>query len=441
MITLFKICLSKLTILFFYFKNRVKKSIFLKQVGTVGLGTVSAQILSLLSIPILTRYYTPIDFAALALIGAIARIFMPVASGRYELAIVVSQSERESIQITNLAILLTFLTFIVFTILQLTFDEYLRDLFKAHSLGGYFYLIPLIIFTNAIFTICRNFSNSRKEYKNISYFTFVKSFLIAFFSIFFGLFLYKFEISGLIVSLILSVTISSVLYIRLYENEITIDKIKFDKIKYSLMKKYKSFPLLNLPSSLLNTISLSMHIILLNKYFEPTIVGYYALVSKVIVAPLRFISSSFSQVNLKKVTELIKHNVAVLPYLFKLIALLTIIITPSTLVLMIWGENLMSIVFGEQWKDSGKIVSIMAPAFAIRFVVSIISNTISASGNLKYYGIWTIFDITQLFLVFYYFANRLDTYEFFFVFCLSTILSYSLYLLAIILSSKKIKKY
>lgn len=427
--------------LFLYFKSRVKNSLFLKQVGTIGLGSIIAQIIALLSIPILTRYYTPIDFAALALIGAIATIFSPVASGRYELAIVVAQNKQESMQILVIAMLITFLTFIMFTIFQLTFDEYFRDLFKADSLGYYFYLIPLIILTNAIFVIYRNFSNSRKEYKKISYLNVTKSSLIAFFSLFFAMFLNYFQFNGLIISIMLSGIICSFLYFRAYRNEITIDRIKFNKINYSLMKKYSSFPLLNLPSSLINTISLSLHIILLNKYFEPTIVGYYALVSKIIVVPLRFISTSFSQVNLKKVTELIKYNVPVLPYLFKLITLLTIIITPSTLILMIWGESLISIVFGEQWKNAGKIISIMAPAFAIRFVVSIISNTISASGNLKYYAIWTVFDIIQLSLVFYYFANNLNTYDFFFVFCLSTIASYLIYLLAIIISSKKVKKY
>lgn len=441
MIELLNKLLSKLSMLLFYIKKRIKNSLFLKQVSIVGLGTIFAQIISLLSLPIITRIYTPIDFAALALILALARIFAPVSSGRYELAIVVAQSKLESIQIASLAIFLTFLMFVIFTIIQLSFGDFLINLVNANSLEKYFYLIPLIILTNAIFTICRNLSNSREEYKKISFFDVIKSSLIAFFSIFFGLLLYNSEVNFLIISVILSGIISVSLYFRLYKNEINIEAIKFNKIKYYLIKKYNRFPLLNLPSSLINTASLSMQIILLNKYFEPTIVGCYALVTKIIVAPLRFISSSFSQVNLKKVTKLIKNDVAILPYLFKLIALLIIIIIPSTLVLIMWGENLILLVFGEQWKEAGKIISIMAPAFAVRFVVSIMGNTITASGNLNYYMVWTIFDITQLCLVFYFFANKLSVYDFFFIFSLSTIMSYLIYLLAIILSSQKIIKY
>ena len=77
--------------------NRLRSSNFIRQVSTVALGSLGAQIIALLGTPIITRLYSPNDFALLALITAVASIFAPIAAGRYETAVVVAKKNSEVI--------------------------------------------------------------------------------------------------------------------------------------------------------------------------------------------------------------------------------------------------------------------------------------------------------------------------------------------------------
>ena len=68
----------------------------LKNFLKAGCGGVGAQALNLLSLPIISRLYTPEVFATWAIVMATAGIFGSIACFRYELAIVIPKEEKEA---------------------------------------------------------------------------------------------------------------------------------------------------------------------------------------------------------------------------------------------------------------------------------------------------------------------------------------------------------
>ena len=75
------------------------KSDFLKNVFTLLSGATVAQIITLISIPILTRIYTPEDFGYIAIYLSIANIVAAFSTGRYELAIMLPKKRIEALAI------------------------------------------------------------------------------------------------------------------------------------------------------------------------------------------------------------------------------------------------------------------------------------------------------------------------------------------------------
>ena len=148
--------------------QRLSNSLFIRQIGTVGIGSVGAQIVALLSIPIITRFFEPAHYAVVALISAIAAVFSPIAAGRYEVAIVVSRNRFEAIQIVGIAIWFSVATFSVLFFFQHLFYEYFRELFSAENAGLYIYLVPFLILSSSIFSVYRYYANSKQEYKILS---------------------------------------------------------------------------------------------------------------------------------------------------------------------------------------------------------------------------------------------------------------------------------
>ena len=72
------------------------KSNFLRHILRVGIGTLSAQLLTALTLPLLTRLYMPEAYAGWALLMSAVLIVSSISTLRYELAIVLPDSHEEA---------------------------------------------------------------------------------------------------------------------------------------------------------------------------------------------------------------------------------------------------------------------------------------------------------------------------------------------------------
>jgi len=79
----------------------------LTQIITLISGTLFAQIISLISIPILTRIYTPDEFGLYSIFFAVTSVIGMVSSLSYEQAIVLPKSQRSADAILLLSIIIT----------------------------------------------------------------------------------------------------------------------------------------------------------------------------------------------------------------------------------------------------------------------------------------------------------------------------------------------
>ena len=75
------------------------KSEFSRNILTLMTGTIIAQAIPIAISPILTRIYRPEDFGLYAIFVAIITILGSVASGRYELAIMLPKKDEDAINI------------------------------------------------------------------------------------------------------------------------------------------------------------------------------------------------------------------------------------------------------------------------------------------------------------------------------------------------------
>ena len=73
----------------------------------LGAGTILAQIISLVSIPIISRIYDPAEYGHLTLILSVTAILIPVATFRIETLIVVSDTDEEAAKLLSISAKLT----------------------------------------------------------------------------------------------------------------------------------------------------------------------------------------------------------------------------------------------------------------------------------------------------------------------------------------------
>lgn len=409
------------------------KSEFARNVLTLMTGAAVAQAIPVAISPILTRLYTPEDFGVLALFVAIATIFGSIASGRYERAIILPKKDEEAINIFVLGVIITTALSLMLLITAVLFNDYFVALLGNNEIGVWLYFIPIAVFFTGVFNGLNYFNNRRKNYKDIRNATIIKSVVLATAQLSIGV--VKQGASGLISGQVLSQAAANT---RLLRNILKEKKLlsKISKLKILVLaKRYRDFPIHNMPSAIADTATLQMPFIIFPLLFSITTGGFFMLSKRIIAMPSSLIANAISQVFFQTLADRKKQGVKCRPLLNNTLIKLAAIALPVAIVIYLTSPFLFKIVFGEQWKIAGEIAQYLAGIFFITFVVSSVSVVFAVSGHIKRGAMWKYtYFITTGFLFGASYLFKLDVMTFFKFFVIHEYILYSFYLCLIIKS-------
>lgn len=358
---------------------------FFRNVTTLATGTTVSQFIPVLFSPILTRIYTPAEFGIYAIYAASVIFLSTVATGRYELAILIPEEKEEANQLLNLALLVCFLSCVMVGLLVFFAalgvkiylykgvpDWMLFTPFGGAALGGYQVLILWF--------------NRLGDYKAISYMRISQALLIVSFSLVFGVLDYSKY--GLIFSHVFG-------YFLVFFGGVAIKKINLMPARSpsslsSVARKYIKFPRYLAFAHGMNRLSAQMPVYVLGTYFGTAAAGYYGLMDKSVSSPTSVISGSIANVFRKDASEEIrKHGKCTSSYKKTVFILAAICFLPF-LVLYFWGGPIFSFVFGPQWEVAGQYASIMVVFFFCRFSLSPVHSVFMLAGHQKTELYWQI---------------------------------------------------
>ncbi len=372
---------------------------FFRNVATLATGTLLAQALTILFSPILTRLYEPEALGVFALYMAIVSSVTPAISGKYEVAQVLPQRRVDALHLFVIAIYVTVLLSFLFLIIFLSLHDQI-----IQKLSGWILFVPFSLLMLGFLNTFFYYTNRKKEYNVLAKSKVIQSISAIFTQLLFGIFNAGFI--GLLIASMISSAIATIYLLKRYIHDFTTKIFFLSSRKKVLLKQYADFPIYNASTGLLNGLSTSAPIFFLSFYYPESMVGYFALVQRVAMAPLAFISVAVSQVNLKSVVDLVNHGQCVECYLYKISAMLLLITFFPFIILTIYAPELFSFVFGEKWFVAGQFAQILIPAIALRFIVSTLSSTLGATKNNKIGAIWKIVYFISTILVFSIYAPQ-----------------------------------
>ena len=352
--------------------NKLKpKSEFSRNVLTLMTGTTIAQAIPIAISPILTRIYTPEDFGVYALFVAIASIFGSIASGRYEMAIMLPKKDENAINIVALGFIITVFISLVLFVFVLLFDDYLTKLLNNEEIGLWLYFIPIAVFFIGFFNILSYFNNRKKHYKDIARATILKAIVLSIVQLSIGFL--KVGATGLISGQVISNMFANMKLVKnITKNKILISSINKTKI-IALAKKYKDFPKFSMPAILANSLSQNLTNILISSFYNVTTLGFYSLVQRVLGVPSALVGSAIGQVFFQQATQEKQETGKAIKTFDSTLKKLTIIGLLLFGTLFFTVEYLFVFIFGEKWRIAGVYAHILLPLFFIRFLSSALS--------------------------------------------------------------------
>ncbi len=371
--------------------NRLKQSSYLLHIVTLLTGTLMAQAIMLLFIPILTRIYNPSEFGIYSLFFAIASMVGMVSSLSYEQAIMLPKSDRDAQVLVFLSTIITIVVTIILAIVIYIFKEFFIEYFKNRTYM--LWLLPFATFSIGLLQVFDAYSTRKEFYRKIA--TTKMGASIATVTIQSGS-RYIFKLNGLVVGKMLSDIFALFLLISFHIKKQTL-RLKYlskRRLKANI-KRHENFPKYQMASNLTNSISQNIPLFMFSALFSPAISGFYALTYRVMQVPMILISSSTRSVYYQKASKMYANREDIYPlYKKTTLGLIKIFIAPL-IIIIFFGKEIFSFIFGNEWIESGLIAQISV----IWFMFSFISPPTTVMFNiLSLQRVRLIVQITTLFL-------------------------------------------
>lgn len=335
-------------------------------------GTAIAQAIPVLISPILSRLYTPEDFGVLALFMSIAAVLGVIATGRYELAIMLPQRQREAYNILALSLLISLGVAFATLILVSLFKKTVALFFEEPSIEQWLFYLPLVILFAGVFQAFSYWSTRNKTFTINATGRISRSSAQAVTNL--GMGFAKTGALGLISGFILGQFVGAlVLAWKILKNPADFRKnISLHEISHSA-KKYRNFFRINTPHAFIDSLQENGIIYLILYYFTKSILGSYSFAYRIIKAPVSLIGGAIYQVFYQKASEAFNAGENLRPLIVKIYLTLFIIGFPLFLLLFLFTPEVFIFVFGEKWSVSGEIAQILIPWIFLNFLANPVS--------------------------------------------------------------------
>lgn len=369
------------------FKSYLPKGDFNRHVLTLMTGTAIAQAIPLAITPILTRIYTPEQFGVFALFAAIASTLSTVATGRYELAIMLPRKDSEAANITVLAMVINlFVSSLLFLVAWL-FNAQIANLLGSRSISAWLYFVPAAVFLNGIYLSLNYWSNRKKLYTLMANRRIVQSGGTAGMQL--GLGLLQAGSSGLVIGSISGQALSVGLMAKMvHDNNPGIHKSITRMKMLALARRYKNCPKFLVPAHTLSALSSQLPAILINSIFGLATSGFFMLAERIIGSPISLVAGAIGDVFRQQISQafITKRNCKA-EFESTLKKLLLISALPFMIFTMM-APYLFGLLFGEKWRIAGEYAQLMSPMFFLRFLIGPLSNVAIIAQKNKYELYW-----------------------------------------------------
>lgn len=399
-------------------------------------GAAIAQGLLVAASPVLTRLYSPADFAIFALFTALVSAVSPAVTGRYEMAMAIPRAASQVRALLSIAVVLSWLCSLGVLILLVAFGSRLLAFIGAADLGYWSVLVPPALALTGTMTALVSYANLQQHFGTIALARIAQAATSVVCGIALGL---AGAAAGGLIAAMLAGLAASVGYLAMRHVRAFgpgRDAFRVTRM-LSLARRFRDYPLYNATSGLLNGVQLALPVFFLGHDYSAEVLGLYALGYRVVAAPLGILSGAVAQVNIVEINRRRHAGRPLLSYTLVLVAGLAFVGGAPLAVLALFAPAIFEFIFGSPWREAGAYVTILVPALAIQFVASALSTTLGATRHNVLAAAWRIFALCIILAGLHLWSGQVDAYGVMMVISCATALSYGVLMILIVHCARK----
>jgi len=341
---------------------------FFKNVATLISGTTFAQAFSILIYIFLSRIYTDEDFGVFGLYMNILNICIIFSTAKYELAILLPKSERESSNLLGLSGLISLVVSLLLLLIVIPFNAQISRLLGSEEISTWLYYIPLSTLLVGLFTSFRNYSNREKRYKLIAGANIGQSLGNSLMKLLLGVLIVG--AAGLIYGVIFGQLVGFLVFMafHFHFNSHKVSWLKLSEMR-RLARQYSLFPRYNMWQGLINNLSGALPVFIFSAFFSTAIAGIYTFGYMILYRPVSLVANAFYQVMFQRFVEKQHHEASILPEVKLFIKRTSQVFILPFLLMGIFAPQVFGFLFGADWVEAGRYAQILLPWI---FMVSLV---------------------------------------------------------------------
>ena len=330
-------------------------------------GAVAAQVLVLAAMPLLSRIYSPAAFALSQSFTSIIGTLMAVACLRYDVALTVSRRD-ETPSLLVLCAGIIFISVTVLLLLSHLVSHQSAVLFNTAVLSRLGFLSAVGLTASTALNALTFLLIKDRLFAQMAATRVIQS--VAFVTVAMMIGILGKNVAGVVVA---DVTARSLAFLMTLAFCIPI----IGKLGHvgvlsgipGIARKYRNFPLISLPGGLLGSLGSAFNTIWMLALFDATTAGSYAIVERIISAPVALIASAVAQVYQAEIVSARTADPALAMEGFMRLARMQVRIgaIPFTLLFLL-SPYALPLLLGAQWRQAGLFCQILAPFLFIVFV-------------------------------------------------------------------------
>lgn len=375
----------------------------IRDVAAVMRGSVIAQGVGFLILPLLTRLYGPAEFGYFQIYQSASLLIVIIVSLRFELALFRAEPGRELNATIALCLILVLSTSLIIGMSWFFIEKNLAYLYEEFPLSPLFVFFAVL--SIGIFQFLGNLVTREQLYRMSANSKILQSGSYASVASAFGALRFA---NGLILSDIISRLCGSLYLIRVFRGSqlFSIRRVSFADLCEAAWK-FREFPTVAVLGGMINALGAIAIPMLIYTRFNVEAAGQFALVERSLSFPIAIAVAAVSQVYTARFSNAIRNDPTDIAKQFRgLITTLALVAIGPAIIGFLAVPSLFSIVFGPEWEVAGQLAQIMIPALYISFVYGGVNMTLVLLGRQWLQAAWELLRLgLMLVLLFGVLAN------------------------------------
>ena len=333
-------------------------------------GSAVAKLITLISLPILTRLYTPDDFGALGMLLAGVTLLIPLVTLQYNHAIPIPRTDAAACMLAMLGMMSCVVSSIFLLALLFVSADCIFPAFGIEVLVPYYWLFPLGALAIGLHSIAKMWHTRKRRYNMLMVEEVTQSGIGNGLKVLLGF--VSPQPLGLLLGQVAHMSSGLVVishgFVRDFRQNIRY--MRSTRLK-KLARQYATFPLYRAPSQMISSLGMHMPVLFITPMYGLGAAGQFSLAMTALAMPVNLIGKSIGQAFYAEAANVGSNKAdEIRAALKQALYLLGLVGAGLAVILAASSVYLFPLIFGAEWYSAGQFAAILSILMAARFISS-----------------------------------------------------------------------